>query len=99
MEPSAHRAALAADHEIMLGLAATPLDRRVPTCPDWTLDDLVRHVSVVYLHKVVAMRAGQMPSDWPPSLEHEATAALLARSYAELTAEFDARDAHDAAHT
>jgi len=99
MDSSAHRAALAADYALLRALADTPLDRQVPSCPDWTLDELLRHVAVVYLHKVAAMRAGAMPQDWPPPLDHEATPALLDRAYAELAAEFDAREPADATPT
>ncbi|HEY1179666.1 MAG TPA: maleylpyruvate isomerase family mycothiol-dependent enzyme [Phytomonospora sp.] len=99
MEPSAHRAALAADRARLREIAGGPRGARVPTCPDWTLDELLRHVALVYLHKVEAMRAGAMPTEWPPPLDDEATPALLDRAYAELVEEFDAREPADAAHT
>jgi uncharacterized protein (TIGR03083 family) len=69
----------------------------VPSCPEWTVEDLTRHVGMVYLHKVASMRAaGTLPPgeemEWPPpGLEEEATLDLLDRGYAELTAEFAAR--------
>jgi uncharacterized protein (TIGR03083 family) len=63
----------------------------VPSCPEWTVDDLVRHVAYVYLHKIEYMRTQQRPENWPPDLSDEPTLALLDRSYAELTAEFAAR--------
>ncbi|MEV0644224.1 maleylpyruvate isomerase family mycothiol-dependent enzyme [Phytomonospora sp. NPDC050363] len=92
MEPSAQRAAVDADFALLNALAGTGSQRRVPSCPDWTLDDLLRHVALVYLHKAAAMRAGALPTEWPPPLDHEATPALLERAHAELTAEFEARD-------
>ena len=64
---------------------------RVPSCPEWTLDDLVQHVGMVYLHKVANMRTGA-PAEWPPpDLASLPALSLLDRGYAELTAEFAAR--------
>jgi uncharacterized protein (TIGR03083 family) len=39
----------------------------VPTCPGWTLLDLVRHVGDVYAHKVALLRLGRRPEpgEWP----------------------------------
>lgn len=34
-------------------------DARVPSCPDWTALDLVRHVVQVYAHKAAVLRAGK----------------------------------------
>ncbi|OPX13214.1 maleylpyruvate isomerase N-terminal domain-containing protein [Mycobacterium sp. AT1] len=34
-------------------------DSRVPSCPDWTALDLVRHVAQVYAHKSAVLRAGK----------------------------------------
>jgi uncharacterized protein (TIGR03083 family) len=72
---------------------------RVPSCPEWTVDDLVRHVAEVYLHKTESMRQGRSPRQWPPDLSGEATLALLDRSYAELTNEFATRAPREVAAT
>lgn len=73
------------------------LEARVPTCPEWTVADLTRHVGQVYLHKVECMREGaERESEWPPAgLKDEEPVALLDRSYAELVAEFTARNPED----
>lgn len=63
----------------------------VPTCPEWTVDDLVRHVGEVYLHKVECMRRGTFPDPWPPDTSGEPALHLLDRGYAALSAEFAAR--------
>jgi hypothetical protein len=47
--------------------ASTDPTAPVPSCPDWTADELTRHVAVVYLHKVECMRLGREPTAWPPS--------------------------------
>ena len=71
----------------------------VPSCPEWTLADLVSHVAHVYLHKVETMRRGQWPDPWPPEPTGESPAALLERGYRELEAEFGARQPSEHALT
>jgi uncharacterized protein (TIGR03083 family) len=72
----------------------------VPTCPDWTVDDLVRHVGTVYLHKVECMRLGTHPDPWPPAaLADEESRALLDRGYSALAAEFSSRASESPAFT
>jgi uncharacterized protein (TIGR03083 family) len=73
-------------------VAGADLTAVVPSCPDWTVADLARHVGVVYLHKVECMRLGTHPEQWPPDgVNEEEPLKLLDRSYAALTAEFAAR--------
>lgn len=70
----------------------------VPSCPGWTVAELMRHVGEVYLHKTIAMREGAEPEEWPPAaLADEQPLALLDRAYAELRAEFAARKPEDPA--
>lgn len=40
-------------------LRDSSFDARVPSCPDWTALDLVRHVAQVYAHKAAVLRAGK----------------------------------------
>jgi uncharacterized protein (TIGR03083 family) len=74
-----------------LRAAAVDLTAPVPSCPGWTVDDLVSHVAHVYLHKVETMRLGKLPDPWPPEPTGEPSLALLDRAYAELVAEFAER--------
>jgi uncharacterized protein (TIGR03083 family) len=85
---------LADDYELFRDAAVSvDLDVPVPSCPGWTMGDLVRHVAEVYLHKVTVMRTGEWPRPWPPAgLAAEPRLALLGRAYGELTAELAARD-------
>jgi uncharacterized protein (TIGR03083 family) len=72
----------------------------VPSCPEWTVEDLARHVGAVYLHKVECMRLGTHPADWPPpGLNDEDALSLLDRAYPALTAEFAARTPESHAFT
>ncbi|MBE1485470.1 maleylpyruvate isomerase N-terminal domain-containing protein [Plantactinospora soyae] len=90
---------LAADQARLRQVASTDLTAAVPSCPDWNVEDLVRHVAVVYLHKVECMRSGRAPEDWPPDLSGEEPVAVLDRAYRALRGEFDSRDAAAAAPT
>ena len=77
---------LRADSRALREAAATDRSATVPSCPDWTADDLLRHVAVVYLHKSAAIRVAGRPDPWPPAglddrdaleLYDEAAAELL----------------------
>jgi uncharacterized protein (TIGR03083 family) len=72
----------------------------VPSCPGWTMTDLIRHVSEVYLHKVECMRQGREPAPWPPEgLMDEPPLDLFDRAYTALTSEFASRRPEDRAFT
>ncbi|MGE5827670.1 MAG: maleylpyruvate isomerase family mycothiol-dependent enzyme [Micromonosporaceae bacterium] len=91
---------LEADHARLRDVVAeADLTAKVPTCPEWSLADLVQHVAAVYLHKVECMRLGQQPPEWPPDFSGEEPRALLERGYATLTAEFAARAPESPAYT
>lgn len=97
MDNSRFLACLEADYRRMREVAGGHLGARVPTCPDWTVADLMRHVGQVYLHKVECMRTGgEVETDWPPAgLQDEEPVALLDRSYAALVRELTTRDPSD----
>jgi uncharacterized protein (TIGR03083 family) len=81
-------------------VAGAELTAQVPSCPDWTVADLITHVGAVYLHKVECMRLGTHPEPWPPpGLETEDPRALLERGYAALAAEFATREPESSAFT
>jgi uncharacterized protein (TIGR03083 family) len=91
MESSRLLACLGDDYGRLRAAAARDLSAPVPTCPGWTVTDLVYHVAEVYLHKVEAMRQQQFPEPWPPDLSGEAPVAALDRAYDQLTREFAVR--------
>jgi uncharacterized protein (TIGR03083 family) len=39
----------------------------VPSCPGWTVSDLVSHVAEVYEHKIACTELGRAPDPWPPA--------------------------------
>jgi uncharacterized protein (TIGR03083 family) len=86
-------ACLDADFRRLRNVAAdSDLSAPVPSCPGWSLADLVRHVAVVYLHKAECIGEGRAPQPWPPEgIDLEPPLGLLDRSYGRLTAEFAVR--------
>lgn len=94
MEASRYLDCLAADYgDLRDAVATVEPTVTVPSCPGWTVADLVVHVSQVYLHKAALMRTGKEPQPWPPpGLAAEPPLALLGRSYGELRAEFSVRE-------
>jgi uncharacterized protein (TIGR03083 family) len=100
MDSSRFLACLETDYRRLRDIVPGHLDHPVPTCPGWTVASLTRHVGQTYLHKVEMMRHGQQPDAWPP--DGFATAdpvRLLDQGYADLTAEFAARDPGDTCPT
>jgi uncharacterized protein (TIGR03083 family) len=83
---------LEVDYRRLREVAAGALEAKVPSCPEWTGADVVRHVAEVYLHKAETMRLGTWPKPWPPDLSGEAPIDALDRAYADVVGEFRARD-------
>jgi len=99
MDDTSYLAHLESDYRRLAEVASGRLDAPVPTCPDWTVRDLVSHVAHVYLHKVANMTQMRDPEPWPPDFGDVAPLDLLDRGYRELRAEFDARPPDSGAHT
>ncbi len=102
MDSSRYLESLAADFALLRAAAsAAGLDAPVPTCPGWTVADLVEHVAGVYLHKTLAMQLGDFPEerDWPTDLDDLPLLDQLDRTYAGLTHELTTRDPQSPAPT
>lgn len=77
-------------------IAGADLGATVPSCPDWTVKDLVEHTARVYLHKVAATELGREPDDWPPDLSaFDTPIAAFEDAYAKLTNMFATHDPSD----
>lgn len=61
LTPGRYLDLLHAEGERLLVAAEEVMDRPVPTCEGWTVDDLVFHVGGVYAHKLAALRLGRRP--------------------------------------
>ncbi|MFC5380448.1 maleylpyruvate isomerase family mycothiol-dependent enzyme [Aquipuribacter nitratireducens] len=60
-----------ADHDrTQVAATAAGLDAPVVTCGDWTVRDLVEHLSLVYRHKVACIELQAEPEPWPPPDRH-----------------------------
>lgn len=93
MKNSRYLECLEADYRRLREVVPGHLEGRVPSCPEWSVDDLVRHLGEVYLHKTTAMREGAEPENWPPDYVKDAAAVeLLDDAYRQLTGEFVTRD-------
>jgi uncharacterized protein (TIGR03083 family) len=100
MDSSRYLQSLDADFRLLRAAAAVAgLDTPVPSCPGWTVTDLVRHVAEVYLHKTRAMQLGDFPADWPPDFGGQPPLDLLDRTYAGLVHELTTRGPGDPAPT
>lgn len=100
METSRYLDCLAADYRLLRDAASTAgLDSPVPSCPQWTVADLVSHTGEVYLHKATVMRDKKWPDPWPPDDHPADPFALLDLGYREVTAEFAVRQPDEPALT
>lgn len=50
----------------LANVASGNLSNAVPSCPGWTIRDLVSHVAEVYEHKIICTALGAPPDPWPP---------------------------------
>ena len=92
MRFSSYTSAMTADAARLGQVAEDNMEVVVPTCPEWTVEDLVRHVAMVYAHKVQVLRLGRPPEPWPPESDDQAPPLTRLRTaMGELLAEFTAR--------
>jgi uncharacterized protein (TIGR03083 family) len=100
METSRYLACLAEDYELLRAAASSAgLPAHVPSCPQWSVADLVTHTGHVYLHKAAVMRDEKWPDPWPPQDLPADPFALLDLGYREVSAEFAARQPDEPALT
>lgn len=66
MEPDRYLELLRSESDRLIEVVRDRLDPAVPSCPGWTLRELVEHVAMVYDHKVACMREQRPPEPWPP---------------------------------
>lgn len=54
------------DGDRLASVADGDLSMPIPSCPGWTVRDLVAHIAQVYEHKIECTRLGHAPDPWPP---------------------------------
>jgi uncharacterized protein (TIGR03083 family) len=55
------------DGDRLAAVATGSLSEAVPSCPGWTVRDVVSHVGEVYEHKIACTELGHAPDPWPPA--------------------------------
>jgi uncharacterized protein (TIGR03083 family) len=96
MDNARFLACLDADYRRMHDIVSVAdLAAPVPSCPGWTVKDLVEHTARVYLHKVASTELGRQPEDWPPDLSGQTPLAAFEGAYAKLVDMFATHDASD----
>jgi len=93
---SAERYGEAMDADLeALAAASGDLGAAVPSCPGWTVRDLVSHVLGVYRHKIVALETDAAPGErdeaWGALADGDDPVAVLRSTYADLRALLVAR--------
>jgi uncharacterized protein (TIGR03083 family) len=58
---------VAQEGQRLMAAARKNLSSDVPSCPGWTVHDLVSHVAAVYEHKIACTALGRAPDPWPPN--------------------------------
>jgi uncharacterized protein (TIGR03083 family) len=93
LEPDRYFALIDADTERMLTMGERGLDADVPSCPGWTVSDVVSHQAMVYAHKARVMADNGWPDPWPPAeLRDRAPLDFLREAKDDLFQEFARHD-------
>lgn len=74
---------------------------QVPACPEWDIEQLVRHTALVYLQKAETIRTGVKPQGrWvPEEILRLGPVDILTTCYERLTTEFDSHRPSDPAES
>lgn len=76
------------DGERLGAVAGTAASAEVPSCPGWSMGDLVRHVAQVYEHKIACTTLRHEPDPWPPVWQARDPLDWLSDAHARLLAMF-----------
>jgi uncharacterized protein (TIGR03083 family) len=95
VQPERFLECLDADYRRMHDVVSrADLGAPVPSCPAWTVKDLVEHTARVYLHKVESTRLGREPEE-DPDLSGQTPLASFEDAYAKLAEMFATHDPSD----
>lgn len=84
-----------ADGERLAAVAERGLDPPVPSCPGWTVRDVVEHTAEVFLNKVACMRDKVHPDPWPPLRGDQPTIPYYRAALDRVLHELTSRDQHE----
>jgi uncharacterized protein (TIGR03083 family) len=100
MEYDAYISHVRLDGERLVSAARVDLTSPIPSCPGWTMRDLLTHVAEVYEHKMACTALGRAPEPWPPEWAADRDPAeWLADAHARLLAMFDGHGPRDPSAT
>ncbi|MEV0645102.1 maleylpyruvate isomerase family mycothiol-dependent enzyme [Phytomonospora sp. NPDC050363] len=99
MEWSRYTASLTADAARLAEVVDGHMDAKVPSCPEWTVTDLVHHLGEVYEHKTLCIKYGAEPQPWPPERPTTTPLTRMRTALGHLLAEFTGRAAASPAYT
>jgi uncharacterized protein (TIGR03083 family) len=88
-----------ADGERLAAVAERGLDPAVPSCPGWTVRDVVEHTAEVFLNKVACMRDKVFPDPWPPERGDAPTIPYYRAALDQVLHELTSRHEHKYADT
>jgi uncharacterized protein (TIGR03083 family) len=88
-----------ADGDRLAIVAERGLQAPVPSCPGWTVRDVVEHTAEVFLHKVASMREKAFPDPWPPERGDQPTIPYYRDALDQLLGELTSRDEYELADT
>jgi hypothetical protein len=88
-----------ADGERLAAVAERGLDPPVPSCPGWTVRDVVEHPAEVFLNKVARMRDKVYPDRWTPVRGGQPTIPYYRAALDRVLHELTSRDQHEYADT
>jgi uncharacterized protein (TIGR03083 family) len=88
------------DGERLVSAAGDDPSAPIPSCPGWTMHDLVTHVAQVYEHKIACTELGAQPDPWPPAWPADRDDLVwLTDAHARLLAMFAAHEPTDPSAT
>lgn len=91
---------LRADAARLREVAGMGLTAPVPSCPGWTVADVVTHTAEVYSHKVACTVLGHQPDPWPPpEWQGREPIAAFDGALADLLSLFDSHGPDRPSHT
>lgn len=98
MDKSRYLNCLESDYRRLREVASAAPNAPVPSCPEWTMAELVNHVAGVYMDKTAIMLTGKELS-WPPELPDPEPIAALDATYIALVKELTDRPPSETAST
>jgi uncharacterized protein (TIGR03083 family) len=100
MDYATYVAHVRGDGDRLVSVAGRDPSAEIPSCPGWTMHDLVTHVAQVYEHKIACTELGHAPDPWPPAWRKDRDDVVwLADAHARLLSMFGEHEPTDPSAT